>query len=61
MNKPKMTFAEGLKLSWQREWQIGDPWRIARLAFSTVYYGAIHVFLFVLPSKMIELGRWLTE
>ena len=52
MNKSKMTFAEGLKLSWKRELEIGDPRRIIRLAFATVWYGVIYV-LFYLPAHRL--------
>ena len=61
MNKPAMTFAEGLRLSWKRELEIGDPKRITRLVFATVYYGAIHFLFFVLPNAWIAIGKRLMK
>lgn len=61
MSKPSMTFAQGLKISWQRELEIGDPWRILRLAFFTVHYSWIHVLCYVIPNALIALGKRLKD
>lgn len=61
MDKPKMTFTQGLKISWQRELEIGDPLRILRLAFFTVRYGWIHVLCYVIPNALIALGKRLEK
>ena len=45
MNK-KILFLEGVVISWRKELQIGNPLRIARLAFFTVWYG-IEYFVIV--------------
>ncbi len=50
--KKKMTFAEGVKISWKRELEIGNPLRIIRLAFGMVYYGFVY-FFFVYVPRMI--------
>jgi len=52
MNKPKMTFSEGVKLSWQREMQIGDPWRLLRLAFWTVWLSIYRVPVVLIPRAV---------
>lgn len=43
----KISFVEGVVISWRKEWQIGDPLRIARLAFFTVWYGLAYMWIFV--------------
>lgn len=57
MNKPKMTFAEGLRISWHRELQSGDPVRIVRLAFFSLYFGTIHLVFFSFPNALIRIGK----
>ncbi len=49
MNKPKMTFFEAIKTSWQNELRIGNPWRIARLAFWTVWLSIYRVVVVLIP------------
>ena len=49
----KLTFREGVIISWKREIKIGNPRRILELAFFTLVYGAVH-YLFVVPTKLIE-------
>ncbi len=48
----KQTFSEGVKISWEREIKIGDPWRILQLAFFTLVYGAVH-YLYIVPKSWI--------
>ncbi len=47
-----MKFTEGLKISWQREWETGNPWRILQLAVGTVYYGALHLVFVLIPQLL---------
>lgn len=39
--KRSMTFAEGVKASWEREWP-KDPWRLLKFAFWVVVYAWVY-------------------
>jgi len=57
----KISFVEGLKISWKRELENGDPVRIVRLALFTLYYGTIHLVFFAFPNAMIKIGKRLMK
>ena len=59
--KKQMTFGEGIKLSWKQELEIKDPERILRLAWFTVYFGAIHLLFFALPNQLVRLAKALNK
>lgn len=59
MKKSGMTFLEGVKVSWKRELEIGDPQRILQLARGTVIYTFAHVLFVVIPNALLAAGkRW---
>ena len=54
----KMTFWEGVKVSWARELQIGNPLRIIRLAFGTVWYSLIYFLFVMVPRALTGKTDW---
>ncbi len=52
MSDKKMTYWEAVVISWRNEWERGDPWRIIRLAFFTVYYSFVY-YVFIYVPRMI--------
>jgi hypothetical protein len=55
----KMAYWEGLRVSWKRELQIGDPVRILIMTLATVKYTYAHIMFSVIPNALIAAGkRW---
>lgn len=53
--KSNMTYFEAVKLSWQNELQNKNLWRILRLAFFTVYFSIVRVFIVMIPNSLRSL------
>lgn len=45
MSEEKVTYWEAVVISWRRELKLGDPWRIARLTFWTVWLTLVHYLI----------------
>ncbi len=52
-----LKFQQAVRLSWERELQIGDPWRIIQLAFGTVYMSVYYFLFVVLVREWVALGK----
>lgn len=54
----QLSFWEGVRAGWAKEWKIGNPLRIIRLAFFTVWYSLIYFLFVIVPRALMGMTNW---